>query len=1389
MKDNTDIELSQTQSITCELLTDKEDDDLFPFAANKNEFYVNENNSDLEEHLKIGKIVTLRRNKYKLYFYYLLNILTLFLIRVITEWYPKLLLFIYYEKTTLEHATHVGIYPKDQAEDFEIKEIESVELPSLYNCTENRSVIENFHLNIPICNNIFMFKYKLTPYFYNIKNGLFEAVNYHIVETQKTFIETFANGLNNTEMNFMQLIFGKCDLTVEIENIFNILVEELEKPEYICSLFIFSLWFYQEYNLSYIIFIITLLSLITDVIEEKKYYKTLNQISKYSCNINVYRRDKFNELIPKIINSIDLVPGDLYEIPDSEQILPCDTILISGSVIVDESVITGYSSPVNKTAMHVTSDIFDSNKNIDEHFLLYAGTKIIEKRSLKKQKVLGIVYKTGYNTLKGKLLFAILYPKNSVRKFESDSLKYCISLFALSVILFIFPLSTIIHTYPISEVIQCFFDILTSSVPISLAACIKIGITHSLARLKQKNIYCTTREAMLSVGSLNMIVFDKTGTLTEEKVRVKGYLPINKDLVSDKFIFSQFISDAKTLSHKVVTHYKKKKNVPSYNDLNKDFKQLFVECLATCHSLMKVKNKLIGESEDIEMFNDIGWILDENNSDNKNEGAYDPLVQSYVRPKTEKKLNIPIINLDLIDEEDLKNTDVDINKIKLYYELGIIKRFDFSHKLQRVTVLTKNLNDNYYKIFSKGSPEKIREVCNKDTIPSDFDEVLSYYTQKGYRVFAMAVKCIKLNGRQLLQIQREKIENKMIFLGFVIIENELKEDTKKTIEELDGADYRMVMATGDNMFTSISVAKKCGLVREYQEIFCCDIQKNNDNDEEILSWKKINKEDDGQLDDFFAYLKYNRLNYKFKNRKRHKRKSKILNKDNQNNLPKNHHNIDFINKKNKNFFNLFPIECPKIIKKSQKQNHPHIDLNIIQPGPFKFKYDDTYSPLNISKNLHFAIAITGSNFEKLSILNKKYLKNKDPNLLDVHHIFRLILKNGIIFTRMSPYHKALLVESLKNEGLKVLMCGDGTNDCPALEKADVGVALSSEEASIASDFISKIPSINCLFYLLREGKCSLSAHIQTFKYTISYSIITFFCDIGTITYNSYITDVQCFFMDVFLIYPLEIFFARTKPSEELTYKYPLDDLLSFPILVSIIGQSFISMIFIYGGRFFLKNRFKWNFECGFTEDDDVKPCPDNTIDYIICQFQLFSSAISCYETKLFRRPIISNKLLIIYFFIGIFYTTWLTINCDRWSKKMFNIFDFTEDYEEDNKDIDSGIFNNFKYYLLAICLINMFVTIFYEWGIVRYLELLWLKKKRENDLNQINDCEKKKNQENEIEISKYVRVYYYQRRIQKLIEEKEFEKEFRLDIKKDYGANTEIELVNVKNNEEKDIRI
>ena len=64
-----------------------------------------------------------------------------------------------------------------------------------------------------------------------------------------------------------------------------------------------------------------------------------------------------------------------------------------------------------------------------------------------------------------------------------------------------------------------------------------------------------------------------------------------------------------------------------------------------------------------------------------------------------------------------------------HYEIGIVRRFDFSSKLQRMSVIVKNNCEDFFKIFAKGSPEKIKEMCREETIPNNFTEILSKYTK------------------------------------------------------------------------------------------------------------------------------------------------------------------------------------------------------------------------------------------------------------------------------------------------------------------------------------------------------------------------------------------------------------------------------------------------------------------------------------------------------------------------------------------------------------------------------------------------------------------------------------------------------------------------------------
>jgi P-type E1-E2 ATPase len=50
------------------------------------------------------------------------------------------------------------------------------------------------------------------------------------------------------------------------------------------------------------------------------------------------------------INSIDLVPGDLILVSD-DLLMPCDAILLTGSAIMNESMLTGESISVLKSPL------------------------------------------------------------------------------------------------------------------------------------------------------------------------------------------------------------------------------------------------------------------------------------------------------------------------------------------------------------------------------------------------------------------------------------------------------------------------------------------------------------------------------------------------------------------------------------------------------------------------------------------------------------------------------------------------------------------------------------------------------------------------------------------------------------------------------------------------------------------------------------------------------------------------------------------------------------------------------------------------------------------------------------------------------------------------------
>ncbi|MEE6526715.1 hypothetical protein FKM82_027505, partial [Ascaphus truei] len=97
------------------------------------------------------------------------------------------------------------------------------------------------------------------------------------------------------------------------------------------------------------------------------------------------------------VESRHLVPGDLIDLTGKRFFLPCDCILLRGSCIVNEGMLTGESIPVTKTplvfAENATPWKVQSGEDYKRH-ILFCGTEVIQTTSSGLGQVTAVVLKT-----------------------------------------------------------------------------------------------------------------------------------------------------------------------------------------------------------------------------------------------------------------------------------------------------------------------------------------------------------------------------------------------------------------------------------------------------------------------------------------------------------------------------------------------------------------------------------------------------------------------------------------------------------------------------------------------------------------------------------------------------------------------------------------------------------------------------------------------------------------------------------------------------------------------------------------------------------------------------------------------------------------------------------
>jgi H+-transporting ATPase len=104
-----------------------------------------------------------------------------------------------------------------------------------------------------------------------------------------------------------------------------------------------------------------------------------------------------------------------------------------------------------------------------------------------------------------------------------------------------------------------------------------------------------------------------------------------------------------------------------------------------------------------------------------------------------------------------------------------------------------------------------------------------------------------------------------------------------------------------------------------------------------------------------------------------------------------------------------------------------------------------------------------------------------------------------VFARVVPEDKYRLVKALQSHGHVVGMCGDGTNDAPALRQAQIGIAVSSatDVAKAAASLVMTEPGLGGIVFAIREGRVAFQRLLTyTFNMLVKKIEIVLFLALG-----------------------------------------------------------------------------------------------------------------------------------------------------------------------------------------------------------------------------------------------------------------------------------------------------
>ena len=316
-----------------------------------------------------------------------------------------------------------------------------------------------------------------------------------------------ANGLTRGEVDQRRTQHG-----------FNEVAEQKEHPllkflgkfwgvsAWMLELILLLSFFLKKYPDLAVVSALLLLNAILSFIQDRRaagVVETLRRRLQVSARV---RRDATWQIIP----ARELVPGDIIRVRPGD-IIPADVKLLTGSMSVDQSALTGESKDADKAPGEVLS----------------SGSIV------RRGEGNGVVLLTGSKTYFGRTteLVQKARPKLHIEAVVSKVVRWLFVI--VGVLLGAVIVLSLIRGVSLVEMVPLMLVLLMSAVPVALPVMLTVSMAVGAKELAKRGVLVTRLSAAEDAATMDVLCVDKTGTITMNQLAVTGVIALNDATESD----------------------------------------------------------------------------------------------------------------------------------------------------------------------------------------------------------------------------------------------------------------------------------------------------------------------------------------------------------------------------------------------------------------------------------------------------------------------------------------------------------------------------------------------------------------------------------------------------------------------------------------------------------------------------------------------------------------------------------------------------------------------------------------------------------------------------------------------------------------------------------------